>query len=79
VLYGTRAYNIHTEEVAFNEAPHFSTYTRGVQRMRKHIDRVLLVGATVVLLAFGNPLTLPPAVGYNSDDAAKTEQTVSEY
>ena len=44
--------------------------------MRKHIDRVLLVGATVVVLAFGNPaLTLPAYLGYNTDDAPKAEQT----
>ena len=46
--------------------------------MRKHIDRVLLVGATVVLLAFGNPLALPASVSYKTD-ASETEQTVSEY
>ena len=47
--------------------------------MRKHIERVLLVGATVVLLAFGSPgVTLPPSVSYNSD-ASQTEQTVPEY
>ena len=49
--------------------------------MRKHIDRVLLVGATVVvLLAFGSPsLVLPPSVDYNNTDASETEQTVPEY
>ena len=48
--------------------------------MRKHIDRVLLVGATVVvLLAFGSPgVTLPPSVSCNSD-ASQTEQTEPEY
>ena len=50
--------------------------------MRKHIDRMLLVGATVVvLLAFGPwGVGLPPSVVANTDntDAPKTEQTVSE-
>jgi hypothetical protein len=48
--------------------------------MRKHIDRVLLVGATVlVLLAFGPfDVGLPPSVSYNTD-ASQTEQTVPEY
>jgi hypothetical protein len=47
--------------------------------MRKHIDRVLLVGVTVVvLLAFENPLALPASVAYNTD-ASQTEQCVSEY
>ena len=46
--------------------------------MRKHIDRVLLVGVTVVtvvFLAFGAPLALPASVEYH---ASETEQTVSE-
>ena len=50
--------------------------------MRKHIERVLLVGATVVLLAFGPAgVALPVNIGYSTDDAPKTdqpEQTVSE-
>ncbi|HZB82564.1 MAG TPA: hypothetical protein VE288_06930 [Rubrobacteraceae bacterium] len=46
--------------------------------MKKHIDRVLLVGATVlVLLAFGDPLALPASVEYNTN-AAQSEQSVSE-
>jgi hypothetical protein len=47
--------------------------------MRKHIDRVLLVGATVVVLVFGSPLVVPPGVSYNTDSPATTEQSVSEY
>ena len=49
--------------------------------MRKHIDSVLLVGATVVvLLVFGSPsLVLPPSVDYNNTDASEPEQTVPEY
>ena len=47
--------------------------------MRKHIDRVLLVGATVVvLLMFGTPLAIPSAVSYNSN-SPEAEQSVSEY
>src|ERR687886_524397 len=43
-----------------------SVPTRGsTQRMRKHIERVLLVGATVVLLAFG-PGGKPSPVGIGS-------------
>ena len=50
--------------------------------MRKHIERVLLVGATVVLLAFGPcGLALPVSIGCSTDDAPQTGQpvqTVSE-
>ena len=46
--------------------------------MKKHIHRVLLVGAPVlVLLAFGDPLALPASVEYNRN-AAQSEQPVSE-
>jgi hypothetical protein len=56
-----------------------SVLTReGVQRMRKHIGRMLMAGATVVvLLAFGNPgIALPPSVDYTG---SPYEQSVSEY
>jgi hypothetical protein len=45
--------------------------------MRKHTGRMLLVGATVVvLLAFGTPgVAFPPSVGYI--DSPETEQSVS--
>ena len=59
-----------------------SVLTReGYTAYEKHIDRVLLVGATVVvLLAFGSPsLVLPPSVDYNNTDASQSEQTVPEY
>jgi hypothetical protein len=47
--------------------------------MRKHIDRVLLVGATVVLLAFGPcGIALPVNIGC-STDAPSPVQTGSEY
>jgi hypothetical protein len=46
--------------------------------MRKHIGRMLMAGATVVvLLAFGNPgIALPPSVDYTG---SPYEQSVSEY
>ena len=52
--------------------------------MRKHIDRVLLVGATVVVLVFGTPVAIPTDVNYNPEDPSRwfgvpTEQTVSEH
>jgi hypothetical protein len=44
--------------------------------MRKHIERVLLVGATVVLLAFGPcGIALPVNIGCSTDDAPSPEQT----
>ena len=44
--------------------------------MRKHIERVLLVGATVVLLAFGPcGLALPVSIGCIPD---QPQQTASE-
>ena len=61
-----------------------SVLTReGIQHMRKHIDRVLLVGATVVLLAFGPcGIALPVNIGCPTNDAApspgQTGQTSSE-
>ena len=68
---------VYIEDVASKKTPHCSTYERG-QRMKKHIDRVLLVGAPVlVLLAFGDPLALPASVEYNTN-AAQSEQPVSE-
>ena len=62
-------------------APFQYLHERGYTAHEKHIDRVLLVGATVVvLLAFGSPsLVLPPSVDYNNTDASQTEQTVPEY
>ena len=47
--------------------------------MRKHIERVLLVGAAVVLLAFGDPLLIPPGVEHNTNSSSGTEQGVSQY
>src|SRR5919199_1889658 len=51
--------------------------TRGsTQHMRKHIERVLLVGATVVLLAFGPcGIALPVNIGCSTVDAPSPGQT----
>ena len=47
--------------------------------MRRHIERVLLVGATVVLLAFGDPLLIPPGVEHNTKSSSGTAQGVFQY
>ena len=52
------------------------TRREGIQHMRKHIDRVLLGGATVVLLAFGPcGIALPVNIGCSTVDAPSPGQT----